>query len=95
MTSHDTYGEFSFSNFTYFWSCWVLPAARTDFFPVAASRGCSLVATLWFLIAVASLVSGSIVLHWLSCSVACGIFSKSGIEPVSSALAGGFFFFYH
>ena len=29
--------------------------------------------------------------HGLSCSVACGIFLAQGLNPVSPALAGGFF----
>ena len=87
------------------------------FFLLVASGGCSIVAVLGLLIAVASLAEhrlqgmwlqwlrhvgsvfavpglqsvDSLVAHGLCCSTACGIFLDQGMEPLSPALAGGFF----
>ena len=77
---------------------------HAGFSQVAGSRADSLIVVRGLLIAVASLVAlglsscgswalergFSSLVHGLSCSVACGIFPGSGIEPVFPALAGGF-----
>ena len=70
-------------NFIYFWLCWVFVAAH--FSQVAVSSGYSVV-VVYRLHSCSSVVvipglqsTGSIVVvHWLSCSLACGIFLDQG-----------------
>ena len=85
---------FVFILFLYFWLCWVF-VAEWGLSLVVTSGGSSLVAVHGLLIVVASLAmewrlqgtwSSEVGVHWLTCPVACGIFTK-----LSPALTGGFF----
>ena len=81
-----------FSNFlfTYFWLCWVSFVAH-GLSLVAESGGHPLVVVRGFLIVVASLVAehglqsagSAVVVHRLSCPVACEIFPDQGSNPCS------------
>ena len=70
-------------------------------FSSCSEQGLLSIAVHGFLIAVASLVaehgiwSTKVVTQGLSCSSACGIFLTRGFDPVSPALAGGFFTLSH
>ena len=84
---------FVFILFLYFWLCWVF-VAECGLSLVVKSGGSSLVEVHGLLIVVASLVvewrlqgtwSSEVGVHWLTCPVACGIFTK-----LSPALTGGF-----
>ena len=71
-----------------FWLRWVFVAAR-GLSLVAASRGCSALrcagfSLRWLLLlrSTGSRRTGSVIVaHWLSCSVACGIFPDQGSNP--------------
>ena len=83
--------------FIYFWLCWVFVSVRGLSLVVASgghssSRGTGLSLSRPLLLrSTGSRRAGSVVVaHGLSWSVACGIFPRPGLEPVSPALAGRF-----
>ena len=87
----------NFYLFIYLWLCWVFVSVR-GLSLVAASGGHS---SSWcaglslsrplLLRSTGSRRAGSVIVaHGPSCSAACGIFPRPGLEPVSPALAGRF-----
>ena len=86
------------SLFLFLWSCWVVVAMHG--LSLVSKTGATLHAahgfSLWWLLLLLSTGSAlgaraSIAeAQELSCSAACGNFPRSGIEPVSPALASGF-----
>ena len=82
------YLNFFLNLFYYFWLCWVFVSVR-GLSLVAASRGhsssrCAGLSLSWPLLlrSTVSRRAGSVVvIHGLSCSVACGIFPDQGSNP--------------